>query len=233
MRHICLDTETTGFDPAKGDRICEIACVELDNYLPTGNNFHCYINPNKPMPQGAFNVHGLSDAFLKDKPLFIAVADDFLNFVGDSPLVIHNATFDMKFLNAELKWAKKPLLEKNTIIDTLLIARQKFPGSPATLDALCKRFNISLADRTKHGALIDTQLLAEVYLNLCDGRAPSLEFETVNSSDTVKTEQIIIEHTHISLTRPRPLQNFLTQQEIAAHRAFVEKFKQKSTWLDN
>ncbi len=233
MRHICLDTETTGFDPAKGDRLCEIACIELDNYLPTGNFFHKYINPNKTMPQGAFNVHGLSDEFLRDKPLFVDVADEFLNFVGDSPLVIHNAAFDIKFLNAELKWAKKPLLATNTIIDTLLIARKKFPGSPATLDALCKRFNVSLANRTKHGALIDTELLAEVYLNLCEGRSPSLGLDTKHTTTPQKTEHIPLDVKYISLTRPRPLPNFLNSEEIAAHRAFVEKFKQKSMWLEN
>jgi len=230
MRHICLDTETTGFDPAKGDRLCEIACVELENYLPTGNTFHRYVNPNRAMPQAAFNVHGLSDEFLKDKPYFHQIADDFLEFVGDLPLVIHNAAFDMKFLNAELRWAKKAPLKENDIIDTLLMARKKFPGSPATLDALCKRFDISLADRTLHGALIDTQLLAEVYLNLCEGRAPAFSFDTPEAQTDSDDQQIIVDTPKISLERPRPLQFFLTEEEIHAHRAFIEKFKQKSIW---
>jgi len=243
MRHICLDTETTGFDPAKGDRLCEIACVELENYLPTGNTFHRYVNPNRQMPQAAFNVHGLGDEFLRDKPYFAQIADDLLEFIGDMPLVIHNAAFDMKFLNTELRWAKKPLLDQNEIIDTLLIARKKFPGSPATLDALCKRFNISLADRTKHGALIDTELLAEVYLNLCEGRSPSLMFNDTAStisqnnqtdaSDTATIKTANVQTPQISLTRPRTLQNFLTEEELLAHRAFVEKFRQKSLWINH
>jgi DNA polymerase III subunit epsilon len=234
MRHVCLDTETTGFDPAKGDRLCEIACMELVNYLPTGKEFHAYVNPNKAMPQGAFNVHGLSDEFLKDKPLFIQIADDFLNFIQDSPLVIHNAAFDMKFLNAELRWAKKPLIETNEIIDTLLIARKKFPGSPATLDALCKRFDISLADRTKHGALIDTQLLAEVYLNLCDGRSPSLGFDsqTITFEKTTQTNNITTTQT-VSLSRKIDLGHTATEEEKATHAEFVKKFKQKSLWLND
>ena len=232
MRHICLDTETTGFDPAKGDRLCEIACIELENYLPTGNSFHRYVNPNKSMPRGAFDIHGLSDAFLKDKPLFVDIADDFLNFIGDSTLVIHNAAFDMKFLNAELRWAKKSPLQKNEIIDTLLIARKKFPGSPATLDALCKRFDISLLDRSKHGALIDTQLLAEVYLNLCDGRSPSLGFNNAQVHQTQETHTVSVQTAEISMTRSIPLVNHLSQDEITAHTEFVKKFKQKSLWLD-
>jgi DNA polymerase-3 subunit epsilon len=232
MRHICLDTETTGFDPTKGDRLCEIACIELENYLPTGNSFHRYVNPNKAMPKGAFDVHGLSDDFLKDKPLFIDIADDFLNFIGDATLVIHNAAFDMKFLNAELRWAKKSSLQKNEIIDTLLIARKKFPGSPATLDALCKRFDISLSDRTKHGALIDTQLLAEVYLNLCEGRSPSLGFNNPHNAVEKETHGIIAKSSIISLTRSVPLPNQITEQEITIHTEFVKKFKQKSLWID-
>lgn len=232
MRHICLDTETTGFDPAKGDRLCEIACIELINYLPTGNFYHTYINPNRTMPEGAFKVHGLSDEFLKDKPFFKEVADDFLNFIQDSPLVIHNAAFDMKFLNAELKWEKKPLIETNEIIDTLLIARKKYPGSPATLDALCKRFNISLENRTKHGALIDTELLAEVYLNLCEGRAPSLGLDapvvgvTSNQPKTDNPNQ-----SQKTLARPSPLEQKITPSEETAHAEFINKFKQKSLWL--
>lgn len=228
MRHICLDTETTGFDPAKGDRLCELACVELNNYIPTGKTLHKYVNPNRPMPEAAFKVHGLSDTFLRDKPLFIDIADEFLDFIGDAPLVIHNAAFDMKFLNAELRWAKKEAITTNEIIDTLLLARKKYPGAPATLDALCKRFEISLADRTKHGALIDTELLAEVYLNLCDGRAPSFAFDMnshgINGS---KSQEYIV------VQRPKKLEPVLTEDEIKAHREFIEKFKEKSLWLQD
>lgn len=232
MRQICLDTETTGFDPKKGDRLCEIACVELNNYLPTGKTFHKYVNPNRSMPEAAFKVHGLSDNFLRDKPLFFEIANEFLDFIGDAPLVIHNAAFDMKFLNAELVWAKKSVLDHHEIIDTLMIARKKFPGSPATLDALCKRFQISLADRTKHGALIDTELLAEVYLNLCDGRAPSLNFNQP-IAHAPQENPASLDHQKIILKRPQPLSAHLTDDEIAAHRAFVEKFKQKSLWLSH
>ena len=174
MREIVLDTETTGFEPSEGDRIVEIGAVELFNHLPTGRTYHQYINPERNMPEAAFNVHGLSEEFLSTKPLFKDIAQDFIDFIKDSKLVIHNASFDMKFLNAELKWVNRPALPNHQAIDTLAIARRKFPGSPASLDALCRRFGIDNSSRTLHGALLDSEILAEVYLELVGGRQPDL-----------------------------------------------------------
>ena len=160
MREIVLDTETTGFDPVTGDRLAEIGCIELENHIPTGRNFHRYINPEREMPDAAFRIHGLSTAFLADKPTFATVADEFLAFVAEDPLVIHNAEFDMKFINFELEKSGKRAIPFQRAIDTVKMARTKFPGSPASLDALCKRFNIDNSNRTLHGALLDAQLLA-------------------------------------------------------------------------
>ena len=158
MREIVMDTETTGLDPHDGHRIVEIGGVELHNHVPTGRTYHQYINPQRDMPQEAFNVHGISEEFLRDKPLFSDIAQAFLDFVGDAKLVIHNASFDMKFLNAELKWVGKPLLPDSQALDTLAIARKRFPGSPASLDALCRRFGIDNSNRTLHGALLDSEM---------------------------------------------------------------------------
>lgn len=174
MREIVLDTETTGIEPADGHRLVEIGCVELVNHVPTGRVWHQYINPQRDMPPEAFDVHGLSAQFLSDKPVFRAVAADFLAFLGEARLVIHNAAFDMKFLNAELGWAGLPQLALHRAIDTLAIARKRFPGSPASLDALCRRFGIDNSRREKHGALLDSEILAEVYLELIGGRQPDL-----------------------------------------------------------
>ena len=174
MREIVLDTETTGFKPDEGDRIVEIGAVELFNHVATGKTYHQYINPERSMPAEAFAVHGLGDDFLKDKPKFAEIAQGFVDFVGDSKMVIHNASFDMKFLNAELGWVKRPLLPNDQAIDTLAIARRKFPGSPASLDALCRRFGINNDARVLHGALLDSEILAEVYLELIGGKQPGL-----------------------------------------------------------
>jgi len=176
MREIVLDTETTGFEPMQGDRIVEIGAVELYNHVPTGQTYHQYINPEREMPQEAFEVHGLGDEFLADKPKFAQIGQAFLDFVQDSTLVIHNAAFDMKFLNAELKWMNLPLLPMSQALDTLDIARKRFPGSPASLDALCRRFNIDNSSRTLHGALLDSEILAEVYLELIGGSSLTLRF---------------------------------------------------------
>ncbi|MFM9891076.1 MAG: DNA polymerase III subunit epsilon, partial [Rickettsiales bacterium] len=170
MREICLDTETTGLDPFSGHRIVEIGAVEMINQVRTGNHFHVYLNPERDMPREAENIHGLSISFLSDKPKFREVARSFLEFIGDDKLVIHNAAFDLKFLNAELDVARLPTIDAARATDTVLIARKKFPGSPANLDALCKRFSIDTSARTKHGALLDAELLAEVYLELRGGR---------------------------------------------------------------
>jgi DNA polymerase III subunit epsilon len=164
MREIALDTETTGLDPSSGHRVVEIGCVELMGHVRTGNHFHTYLNPERDMPREAENIHGLSSTFLADKPLFKTIARAFLEFIGDDPLIIHNAAFDLKFLNAELNALDLPLIEFARATDTVLIARRMFPGSPANLDALCKRFNIDTSARTKHGALLDAELLADVYL---------------------------------------------------------------------
>ena len=226
MKHICLDTETTGFDPIKGDRIVEIACVELENYLPTGREYHQYINPERDMPEAAYKVHGLSAEFLKDYPVFVDVARGFVDFIQDIPLVIHNAKFDMKFLNFELRKCGYDEMPMSRSIDSLAIARKKFPGSPATLDALCKRYGISLQSRDLHGALIDTRLLAEVYLNLCEGRAPTLTLETdkkPSRSFSAKAQNLMTERTE-------QLQARLKEDEINAHKAFISKFKSKALW---
>ena len=175
MREIVLDTETTGLDPFNGDKIVEIGCVELENHLPTGRTYHQYINPMRSMSEEVIAVHGLTEEFLSDKPVFKDIADDFLAFIGDdAKLVIHNAAFDMKFLNAELSFADKTQLSYDRVVDTLIIARKKFPGSRVNLDELCKRFGVDNTSRTLHGALLDSELLAEVYLELLGGREPGL-----------------------------------------------------------
>lgn len=178
-REIVLDTETTGFEPSEGHRIVEIGCVELDGLLPTGKTFHVYINPQRDMPAGAYEVHGLSAEFLSGFPVFEAQVEGFLDFIGDAPLVIHNASFDMKFINAELTTLGRPVLPSSRAIDTLAMARKAFPGSPASLDALCRRFGIDNASRTLHGALLDSELLAEVYLELRGGRQPGFGLDAM------------------------------------------------------
>ncbi|MFC6688926.1 DNA polymerase III subunit epsilon [Jhaorihella thermophila] len=225
MREIVLDTETTGFDPETGDRIVEIGAVELYNHVPTGQTYHQYINPERDMPQDAFEVHGLSTEFLADKPKFAEIAQAFLEFVGDAKLVIHNAAFDMKFLNAELRWVGLPQIPWERAIDTLAIARQKFPGSPASLDALCRRFGIDNSARTLHGALLDSEILAEVYLELIGGRQPDFGLAgtgTVTRSDASDTWR--------PKPRPAPLASRLTEEEKAAHAAFVESLGDDALW---
>ena len=174
MRELILDTETTGLDPLNGDRLVEIGCVEVLNHISTGKTYHQYINPERDMPAGAFAVHGLSEEFLSGYPVFAEAVDAFLDFIGSDPLVIHNAKFDMGFLNAELRRLNRPTLPMSQSVDTVSIARRRFPGAPASLDALCRRFGINNSSRTKHGALLDAELLAEVYLELRGGRQPGL-----------------------------------------------------------
>jgi DNA polymerase-3 subunit epsilon len=226
MREIVLDTETTGFDPETGDRIAEIGAVELFNHLPTGKAYHQYINPERSMPAGAFEVHGLGDDFLRDKPVFAAIGQAFLDFIGDSHLVIHNASFDIKFLNAELKWIELPLIPWERAIDTLAIARKKFAGSPASLDALCRRFGIDNASRTLHGALLDSEILADVYLELIGGRQPGL----VLSGSSGKSGAVEDDENWRPRPRPMPLPSRLTEKEAAAHSAFVEKMGDAALW---
>lgn len=220
MREIVLDTETTGFKPEEGHRLVEIGCIELVNHLATGERFHVYLNPERDMPPEAFAVHGLSSEFLADKPLFNDVAADFVAFIGDAPLVIHNAAFDMHFLNWELKIAGHPVMPKDRAIDTLLMARQKFPGSPATLDALCKRFGVDNSNRTLHGALLDAQLLAEVYLELLGGRQTGLSFAGGPASKSGPAGPVRID-------RPfREARVFaVSDDEAAAHAEMLKKIK--------
>jgi len=213
MREIVLDTETTGLDPAGGHRIVEIGCLELDNYIPTGQTFHVYINPQRDMPVEAFNVHGLSDDFLAGQPLFSQVVEDFLEFIGESDLVIHNAAFDMKFLNAELARLTLDPLPMSRAIDTLAMARSKFPGAQASLDALCKRFGIDNSARDKHGALLDSELLAEVYLELRGGRQAG--FSLAVDRQTVAADA----PAHRNTRAPRA--HAPTAAELAAHAAFI------------
>ncbi len=227
MREIVLDTETTGFDPETGDRIVEIGAVELHNHVPTGNTYHQYINPERAMPQEAFEVHGLGDDFLRDKPVFARIADDFLSFIGDAKLVIHNAAFDMKFLNAELRWLNKAQLPWDQAIDTLEIARRKFPGSPASLDALCRRFAIDNSARTLHGALLDSEILAEVYLELIGGKQPDFGLASPGQS-AVKAGTG--SESWRAAPRPAPLPSRLTEKEKAAHAAFVEALGADTLW---
>ena len=227
MREIVMDTETTGLDPDKGDRIVEIGGVELLNHMPTGRTYHQYINPERAMSQEAFEVHGLGDEFLSDKPVFKSIAQDFLEFVGDAKLVIHNASFDMKFINAELGWLGLKPLPYDQAIDTLDIARRKFPGSPASLDALCRRFSIDNSGRTLHGALLDSEILAEVYLELIGGRQPDFG---LSSNATGSPGQAQAEHEWRAMKRPNPLPSRITADEKAAHAAFVEKLGEDALW---
>lgn len=221
MREIVLDTETTGLDPADGHRLVEIGCVELVNHLPTGTVFHRYINPERDVPVEAFNVHGLSSEFLAGHPVFAEIVAEFLEFIGDAPLVIHNAEFDMRFINAELKMLGFSALPLSRATDTLLIARQRFPGAQATLDALCRRFDIDNTARTKHGALLDAELLAEVYLELAGGRQPGLALAATRSQSRTKVE------IRREPRAPRP--HTASEDELAAHAAFIAKLK-KPLW---
>lgn len=226
MREIVLDTETTGFEPTEGHRIVEIGAIELWNHMPTGNTYHQYINPGRDMPAEAFAVHGIADDFLRDKPKFANIAPAFLGFITDAQLVIHNAAFDLKFLNAELTVAGHAQLPPQRATDTLLIARKKFPGSPASLDALCRRFGIDNSAREKHGALLDSELLAEVYLELIGGRQPDLALiGTAGTTGPTGTSPVWRPR-----PRPTPLPPLLTEAEAAAHEAFVRALGETALW---
>ncbi len=230
MREIVLDTETTGFDPEKGDRIVEIGAIELLNHMPTGRVYHQYINPERSMPKEAFDVHGLGDEFLRDKPVFRKIGQEFLDFIGaDSKLIIHNASFDMKFLNWELKTMGLPQIDYARAVDTVLMARAKFPGSPASLDALCRRFGIDNSMREKHGALLDSEILAEVYLELIGGRQPDFG---LNSDEAArKTNAGPVDDGWRPRPRPVPLPSRITAAEAEAHAAFVAKLGDSAIWL--
>ena len=224
MREIVLDTETTGLDPASGHRLVEIAGVELVNFIPTGRHYHVYINPERDMPEDAFRVHGLSAEFLTGHKLFAAIVDEFLGFVEDARLVIHNAEFDMRFINHELQRAARPTISMDGVIDTLALARRKHPGMSNSLDALCQRYRIDNSKRVKHGALIDAEILAEVYAELLGGRQTSLGLgaRVVNLRGDAKTK---------ARQRPAPLPEVLTDAERAAHAAFVATLGPNALWL--
>jgi DNA polymerase-3 subunit epsilon len=226
MREIVLDTETTGLDPLRGDRVVEIGCVEIFNRMPTGQTFHRYINPERDMPQEAFAVHGLSSEFLAEKPLFTHIVDDFLEFIGDAPLVIHNASFDISFINAELDRLKMRTIGRDRLVDTLLLARRKHPGVSNRLDDLCSRYAIDNSRRTMHGALLDAELLAEVYIDLIGARQPQLILAESTSRRTGGT---------VDMPRRQrivPLAPRVTDADRIAHRAFVATLGEKAIWKE-
>ncbi len=221
IREISLDTETTGLDPYAGHRVVEIGCVEMIDHVRTENHFHVYCNPERDMPMEAERIHGISAEFLSDKPLFRTIAKSLVEFLGDSPLVIHNASFDMKFLNAELERAGFPLLPSARAIDTVTLARRMFPGSPANLDALCKRFNIDNAHRVKHGALLDAELLADVYLELKGGRQSSLGLQAEGSSKKAGDPHAApINALHGDAVPPRTFAP--SEDELRAHKQLID-----------
>ena len=227
MREIVLDTETTGLDPYDGHRIVEIGAVELFNHVPTGNVYHQYINPVRKMPEQAFAVHGLSDEFLSDKPKFADIASEFLDFIGSEKLIIHNASFDMKFINYELSKIKRGEVSYDRVVDTLAIARKKFPGSPASLDSLCRRFKIDNSARVMHGALLDSQILAEVYLELIGGKQP--DFMLGVSSVSLKNKEST-QTKKITNVRSEQLKPRLTLDEQKNHKALIKQLGDESMW---
>ena len=228
MREIIFDTETTGLDPKGGDRIVEIGCIELVNHIPSGRTFHRYLNPERPMPAEAARVHGLDDAFLRDKPTFAAIADELVEFFGDANLIAHNAPFDMAFINAELARLTRPSLGDERVIDTLMLARRRHPGSPASLDALMSRFGIDSSRRTLHGALLDAELLSEVYIELIGGRQAALVLGGEPDAPT-----ITIAHAGGATLGARPAVRIFTidADEIIAHRAAIAGLGRKAIWL--
>ena len=223
MREIVLDTETTGLRENDGDRIVEIGCVELVNHIATGNNYHQYINPERSMPNEAFKVHGLSEDFLSDFPVMADIVEDFSDFIGvETPLIIHNAEFDIRFINAELERLERPIIPISRAVDTVQMAREKFPGAPANLDALCRRFSIDNTNRTLHGALLDAQLLSEVYLELIGGRQPDFELDSCSKSEDVNVA-------NPKFRSPRSFD--LSDAEIDAHAEFLKKIK-NPMWIN-
>ena len=224
LREIVLDTETTGLDPNTGDRLVEIGCVELINLIPSGQTFHAYIDPERDMPEEAFRVHGLSAEFLKGKPKFADVVDQFLGFIGNDKLVIHNAEFDIKFLNAELTRTQHELLKMERVVNTLALARRKHPGASNSLDALCARYRIDNSRRTKHGALLDSEILAEVYAELLGGRQSNL---VLASEQTIVIQQaggMLLGSREIALAPT------VSDEEIVAHDKFMQKLGEKALW---
>jgi DNA polymerase-3 subunit epsilon len=227
MREIILDTETTGLDPLRGDRLVEIGCIEIFNRMPTGQTFHRHLNPEREMSAEAYAVHGLSSDFLAGKPLFADVVEEFLEFIGDAPLVIHNASFDIGFLNAELERIKRPPIARERLVDTLLLARRKHPGVSNRLDDLCSRYAIDNSRRTKHGALLDAELLAEVYIDLIGARQSQLILAT-------ESRDLRIDGYGEMPRRQReiPLAPRVTEDDRLAHRAFIATLGDKPIWND-
>ena len=230
MREIVFDTETTGFDPRTGDRVVEIGCVELVNHIVTGQTFHVYLNPERSMPRAAFEVHGLSDDFLADKPKFAEIADDFLTFVGEARLVAHNAEFDFKFVNAELARLGLPPIGLDRMVDTLALAKRKHPAGPNSLDALCSRYGIDNSRRDLHGALLDSELLAEVYVELIGGKQAALSLVGDEPRAKGRAGATIRSAASGPRTRPTPLASRLTEEERTAHAAFVAKMGEAALW---
>ena len=227
MREIVVDTETTGLDPAQGHRMIEVGCIELVNRIPSGNTFHCYINPERDVPPDAFKIHGLDNAFLNDKPIFATVVDELLQFLGDDPLVAHNASFDLMFLNAELERSARTTLSRERMVDTLLLARRKHPGSSNRLDDLCARYKIDASRRVKHGALLDAELLAEVYVELIGARQAMLGLaEGVVGAVDARVTSLV------ATARPTPLASRLSELERGLHREFVASLGPGAVWQD-
>ncbi len=227
MREIVFDTETTGLDPYQGHRLVEIGCIELVNRIPSGHSFHRYVNPERDVPTEAFAVHGLSAEFLKDHPIFAEIVADLLEFIGDAPLIAHNAAFDLGFLNAELERVERAPIARDRLVDTLLLARRKYPGGQNRLDDLCARFGIDNSRRTKHGALLDAELLAEVYLELIEARQAQLGLGSVVTGPRASAAAV-----KIAWVRPAPLPPRITEAERAAHRTFVATLGNAAIWND-
>ncbi len=227
MREIVLDTETTGLDPGQGHRLVELGCIELLNRIPTGAVFHAYLNPERDMPAEAFAIHGLATDFLKDKPRFSDIADDFLAFIGDAPLVIHNAGFDHGFLNAELKRLARALIARERLVDTLLLARRKHPAGPNRLDDLCARYAIDNSRRTKHGALLDAEILAEVYLELIGARQAQLGLAESVERRAKGNDGVVMRRERSVALEPR-----IGDADRAAHRKFVATLGENAVWRD-
>jgi DNA polymerase III subunit epsilon len=224
MREIVFDTETTGLDPIQGDRLVEIGCIELINRFPSGRTFHCYFNPERDMPDSAFKVHGLSADFLKDKPLFAHKVDELIEFLGDAPLVAHNAMFDLSFLNAELERARRAAMARERLVDTLMLARRKHPGGSNRLDDLCLRYRIDNSKRVKHGALLDAELLAEVYIELIGARQANLGLAADAFGGEARVAGMVVR------VRPQPLTPRLSSDEQTEHLAFIATLGEAAVW---
>ena len=229
MREIVLDTETTGLSPDKGDRVVEIGCVELINHVPTSNTFQVYLNPEREMDEGAQRIHGLTNEFLQDKPKFEAIAEDFISYIGESKIIAHNASFDINFLNSELSRLNKAKISQERVIDTLKIAREKYPGARNSLDALCKRFFVDNSNRKLHGALLDSELLAEVYLELIGGKEPDLALAEEARTHKLPEKELIIK---VSVKRENELKPRLTKEDQIKHKEFIDTLKVKPVWYN-